>query len=911
MAGSDVVAHDANQHADYVELGGHRFAIVGLVREQSISEFTTGIKIGPATYDEREHAFFLVLDDFSGGFAHRILNVREALGTHYDNTGGVDLRRPRHVTLPPLMTSIAPDKQPTVSSNLLFANQKSAIGSDLGNPGQGFLHVGVADAIYTIDPDRDLMTRRATLGVSGTNQVNRINRLLEFTDSSGTRAIYAFGFGDTNRSYWRTTDGVNWFEAGDTANWSNSVKKPIYDAIVFDNQIVAVKDGNRIISSADGTSWSDDLTPSIVHLTWNDFIAFIGVAPAPWGDVVPYFISGGKLHAFDFYRGRAVEIKELGDNLYLSEGTVWNGQIVVTNGQQVWAYNPAGGETIRDISPFGKQGLPPSWKDGPWQIVQFVTGTKDLFAVARGGANLDRSRILVYTGTGWTWFGREIVDQTEFDFGHSQFTLECWVKLDTDPNAASTPQSILSNGTGSYQLQLIAVPGAGTSGGYDVKLNKENVATIVQTNGPVIKDWGSNGWSGGWHHVVAVYDANNDVASIYVDGVQAATSSIGANQISGGTNELRIGKRITADDEQYVEFLDEVAVYNKVLSSSDISDHYTTGSDPNSGLLDYLFQVINDAPVGYWRLNETKGQFDDSSGKGNPGVETSWASISRGQTGIDGSGGDLAIKINSGAISIVDYPGATVYTSTIDRFPIDWSLSYPSRAIHVITDALGSSNRNVKAWKIVLPIGDDVPYQGSGAKFDYFAERSFETGWFDGGFPDLQGTLFRVFIDGFSISDNSPVKIEYRLNNDESGTWATLGTFNSPQQEIWFSEDRRGVPFYTIQFRITLKSDRDSLTPELKSLVLVYYKRPVLRRSWIFRIDITRSVELGYFLSVDEARDALRDLWNTSKLLRMVIPTVVPGGTNVRIAEIIGAFGGLVTNTSKLFVDMTVLEPVV
>jgi hypothetical protein len=59
------------------------FLVEGPIRAGAISEFTTGLKIGAATYDEREHAFWAVLDDWSGGIGSRILDIRGAGGTHW------------------------------------------------------------------------------------------------------------------------------------------------------------------------------------------------------------------------------------------------------------------------------------------------------------------------------------------------------------------------------------------------------------------------------------------------------------------------------------------------------------------------------------------------------------------------------------------------------------------------------------------------------------------------------------------------------------------------------------------------------------------------------------------------------------------------------------------------------------
>ena len=80
---SDAVTDDAAYQDDHVLLNGIKFLVDSPIRGGMVSEFSTGLKIGKATYDEREHAFWLVLDDFTGGFGFRQLEVREAGGTHW------------------------------------------------------------------------------------------------------------------------------------------------------------------------------------------------------------------------------------------------------------------------------------------------------------------------------------------------------------------------------------------------------------------------------------------------------------------------------------------------------------------------------------------------------------------------------------------------------------------------------------------------------------------------------------------------------------------------------------------------------------------------------------------------------------------------------------------------------------
>lgn len=661
---SDAVVGDGEYADDIITLGGKEFAVTNVV-SQSISEFSTGLKIGRATYDEREHAFFTVFDDFSGGFGYRNLDVREAGGTHWDNNGGVDLRRARHITLPPPRSTVTPANQPTNMPTLWF-NQHTMVVSDVG--GTEFLQAGIGDSMYTLNSARDTLTRRTTFNPAG-RVLNRINRVLQFTQSDGTRALFAFGYGATlaTQRYWRSTNGTTWSESGTGGMTAHAIT----EAIVWDGKIIGMKeDGGRgIISSADGATWSSEVTNDGVHWIPGGYIQFVGVAMAPWGAPAPYFLDEGKLWCLDYYVYSAMEIQDLGEQLYLHDGIVYNGSLFVTSGNMIWSYNPASGETVRFLGPFGKDGTPPTWNENNYHVVQFLGGTSNLFALCRGGSNMCKTRLLVFTGTGWTWYGDE--------FG-----------------TAST-------------------------------------------------------------------------------------------------------------DEQ------------------------------------------------------------------------------------------------------------SPYSSIIDRFPVNWSLTIPSRAIDVICGAQGGSNVRLQTFQ--LPVLSEIPYIGSNPTFAD-GPKHFEIGWYDGGFSDLEGALLRMELDGYHINTTETVKVEYRLDNDETGAYTELGTFTANQQAIWFDDNHRGVVFKTVQFRITLdRTNADNTkSPELKSLVLIFDKKPNLRTAWSFTIDIRRCIERGLFESIADLETALEGIWNTKNLVPLVVPSVKPLGINVRQSEKVARYqevrdDGVVGGT----VQVTVLEPVV
>lgn len=80
---SDAVVDNAERQDNIVTLNGVELPVLGPIQPGLVSEFSTGLKVGSATYDERLHAYYLVFDTFAGGFGFRQSEIREAGGTHW------------------------------------------------------------------------------------------------------------------------------------------------------------------------------------------------------------------------------------------------------------------------------------------------------------------------------------------------------------------------------------------------------------------------------------------------------------------------------------------------------------------------------------------------------------------------------------------------------------------------------------------------------------------------------------------------------------------------------------------------------------------------------------------------------------------------------------------------------------
>ena len=147
-----------------------------------------------------------------------------------------------------------------------------------------------------------------------------------------------------------------------------------------------------------------------------------------------------------------------------------------------------------------------------------------------------------------------------------------------------------------------------------------------------------------WTHVVITYDSGNDVR-IYLNGTLNQTCFDRLKEPLGATTLLRFGSR-SASVFPYDGSLDEIRLYNRALTATEVSQIYNVGNalkkPPNNlGL------------VGYWSFDEGNGATaTDFSGRGNHG------SIGGGATWVNGRRGKAldfeadstqSVSIGSGA----------------------------------------------------------------------------------------------------------------------------------------------------------------------------------------------------------------------------------------------------------------------
>ena len=391
-------------HSDEFTLGGQTFIASDLARGAQVSEFETGIKIGKATYDSREHAFFLVFDDFSGGLGHRRLDIRDELGTFWESlkTNAPDLRRSGHMTLPP----------PSTTTSLTAA---TAIDLSVTTGDYPWLRLADNSYIFGIGNKIYQTTDGASFNVVATAGADAggCGSLIQYIDKDATIKYFAFFWSKTaaltgTARYLKSVDGVTWT--------NGASDKVLHHGIYWDNKIVAVWGRSVIFAvlSSGVEAWNIDDVNDAEFITnvASDHITFIGIVQAPWGEPAVHFHNAVNLFVLDFFARKSYPI-DVGVGRFIHDAKLWNGDIAITDGWNCFLYSPSG-QTIRNIGLPKKDGISPEMKDANGQAnLRFLTPSDAyLYAVVSkpAASGERRSYLFCYNGTGWGQLGGELTN---------------------------------------------------------------------------------------------------------------------------------------------------------------------------------------------------------------------------------------------------------------------------------------------------------------------------------------------------------------------------------------------------------------------------------------------------------------------------------------------------------------------
>jgi hypothetical protein len=186
---------------------------------------------------------------------------------------------------------------------------------------------------------------------------------------------------------------------------------------------------------------------------------------------------------------------------------------------------------------------------------------------------------LVDTNTAVTFGGADnyvtLPPAISFSGTNTSFSLEAWAN---GPTAQVDGSPIICKGTGNN--------GGNATEQFFLGLNGGNYVFFVRApNGAQTIATADSGPDGAWHHLVATFDPTNGL-DLYIDGVSAATAAASARGIKTEDVPASIGAERSGVaptyDLPYTGTIDEVAIYAKALTPTEISAHFAAAYGPNS-----------------------------------------------------------------------------------------------------------------------------------------------------------------------------------------------------------------------------------------------------------------------------------------------------------------------------------------
>ena len=359
-----------------VILNGVTYYIRGPVIAQPVSDFAANIRIGEETYDARQGAGYSVFEDFSGGPGLLRGKSREDLA-RYALTTGLDTRIGGQMTLPLLAT--AGTGLGGGAGNVFARRRHTAMHYEVMG---GAVRVVFASGqnLYSTGCDLAAWADEGVM-VAG-KKIEDIEQYLPvegILGEAGVPYIYAtcqdLTVQPNNKGcgrFWATGGGASFTKMPDSI--------PSRTLIAYDNKLLIQMAGagtftlpgggiartGHVYVTLDGATLVKDsggINPDPVFNLPNASIGrFLGPAPAPWGELAPYYIAN-KLYVLDFYARRyyAVPI----DMSDIRAGCCWQDGLVLTDGLHIVHYAPGDPGVARPIDIVRDQGF---MSDQVWAV---------------------------------------------------------------------------------------------------------------------------------------------------------------------------------------------------------------------------------------------------------------------------------------------------------------------------------------------------------------------------------------------------------------------------------------------------------------------------------------------------------------------------------------------------------------
>jgi hypothetical protein len=324
--------------------------------------------------------------------------------------------------------------------------------------------------------------------------------------------------------------------------------------------------------------------------------------------------------------------------------------------------------------------------------------------------------------------GNQYVDMgnpSVLNVGTASFTMSLWAKF--------TDESLQG-----YPAMAGKITGGGANAlGYGILITPSNIVYSFLNDSFGERDVSVTGMNDGkWHQYVMTVDRSAQTEILYVDGTNQGNSSTAALATLNNSSDFLVGSRSSAF---FSGAVDDVHVYNRVLSANEIGDMYNAG----------LNQL-----VGWWKLDEGSGSMaTDSTGNGGFGSFYNSPTYTTGKVGpyatlINGSSEDIATpSTDSISPKSTITLAAWVYLNANNAYQTliskqsgsTWSVNYADYCLR--TDSSGL----VESW---LNFGGNIGYYVTSVS-------AIPTGVWTHVAMTYDGSTQTIYINGISNSTHS------------------------------------------------------------------------------------------------------------------------------------------------------------
>ena len=336
---------------------------------------------------------------------------------------------------------------------------------------------------------------------------------------------------------------------------------------------------------------------------------------------------------------------------------------------------------------------------------------------------------------------------TPVDFSQRNYSLSFWV------NTTTTTQSAMLSKYGDSDSARAFITEIRATG--IVRHYERGTGTFEDTSTTsTIND-------GDWHHIVVTKSSTQTI--IYIDGTADVTNANTFTSNNGGTEDFRIGRDNPASPAWFNGKIDQVRIFDKALSSSEVTTLYgeTYASSTKS-----TTDIFNDgSAVALYELDE------DANDTGAAGT-----AIDSGQSGdFDGS----------------NYL-TTPYTIGTTFSVSSWFKTTATGEVSIIGNGGGSGSQ--RGFQVSVVSGSLKIYFSEGGTASYTSSNTHNDGlWHNVVLTDNNGT-FNTYVDGVLDSNLSGTTSYYTSTTATQST--TIGRF-APSANYFFDGQIDDVRIYS------------------------------------------------------------------------------------------------------------------